>query len=271
MISLRYLHDRPVFLSRDLSVRGIGIHETMPPSQIARPTGTGDFLFMLFHSVVDFGPPGARRVLPPGSIVFWTRGAAQHYGSERGRWSHSWLHCDGKNVGEILATAKAVVNEPLRVPDSSVVENLLYDLYREITEEESPDPAIVRNDIENLVRKAASQTRVRRRPVPEALLAIKSRLDHQYDQPISLSALAESACWSPRHFCTQFRRHFGVAPVAYLINRRLHAAAALLRGTALDVGEVGRRVGYPDRYYFSRHFKAHFGVTPSALRSDRGS
>ena len=38
--------------------------------------------------------------------------------------------------------------------------------------------------------------------------------------------------------------------MAYLIQRRLHAAAALLRQTELGVGEIGRRVGYPDPYYF---------------------
>ena len=42
-------------------------------------------------------------------------------------------------------------------------------------------------------------------------------------------------------------------------------AAMLLRGTALSVGEVGRSVGYDDPYYFSKLFKANFGMPPSRL------
>lgn len=267
MLSVRYLHARPLYSNRLLSVRGVGIRETMPPGLIARPKGTGDHLLMMFHSPTTFGPPDARHALPAGSMVFWRRGAGQYYGSERGRWQHSWVHCDGKEIDAILRRAKAPVNTPFAVHDPSAIDRLLYDLHEAIDHSGQPDGVIIRNCLENLVRHAVAQNRrPRREHVPSALTRARAYIDEHYHQPLRLSELARIAGWSPRHFCIKFRRQFGVSPMAYLIQRRLHAAAALLRGTELPVGEIGERVGYPDRYYFSRHFKMCFGVPPTALR-----
>lgn len=267
MLSVRYLHARPLYSDRRLSVRGVGIRETMPPGLIARPTGTGDCLLMMFHSPTTFGPAKARQALPAGSIVFWQRGAGQFYGSEAGRWQHSWVHCDGAELAAIFRRAKAPLNQPFAVHDPAVIDWLLYDLHEEIENPDGPDGVIIRNCLENLVRKAVAQNhRPRRQHVPGALLRARAHIDEHYHQPLRLGDLAKIAGWSPRHFCIKFRKQFGVSPMAYLIQRRLHAAAALLRGTDLQVGEIGQRVGYPDRYYFSRHFKMCFGVAPTALR-----
>ena len=267
MLPLRYLPDAPRFRSAGLSVRGMGIREAMPASFIERPGGTGDYLFMLFYDAVALGP--GRRPLPPDTMVMWDRSAPHHYGRPGGRWVHSWVHCDGPDVAAIRRAAGVRGDAVVRLADPSPVDRHLLDVHAEISRGRRADGTIVRNLIENLVRTAArgdERPAGGRPPVPPGVAAVRVHLDTHYDRPTTLDALARLAGLSPRHFCTEFRRHVGVAPMAYLAHRRLAAAAALLRGTTEPVGEVGRRVGFPDPYHFSKRFKARYGVSPTRLR-----
>jgi AraC-like DNA-binding protein len=52
----------------------------------------------------------------------------------------------------------------------------------------------------------------------------------------------------------------------YLSRRRLERAAALLSETDLPVAAIGSTVGMADPAYFSRRFRAIFGLSPRAFR-----
>lgn len=268
MLSIRYLHDEPLIRTKDLQVRGVGVHETMPPSLIERWQGTGDRLFMLFYDDFDFGPPETQQRLKGPAIVFWPSGAPHYYGDARRRWQHSWVHCDGETIGRQIAAAGLVEGRPLPLRDPSAIDQLFLAIYEESTAGPAADVVILRNLIENLIREAVRGDRSPRRVrVPESLIRAKAHIDAHYEQRVTLANLAKLTGLSRGHVCTEFHRHYGTSPMAYLIHRRLHAAAALLRGTDEPVGEIGRRVGYADPYYFSKHFKACFGVPPSRLRN----
>jgi AraC family transcriptional regulator of arabinose operon len=267
MLSVRYLLPRPLIQAPGFSVRGVGIHETMPPSMIERPQGTGDRLIMLFYDDIDFGPRHQRwRVVGP-SVVVWPSGAGHFYGERTRRWQHSWVHCDGEEITRQVVNAGLVEGQPVRLGDTSIVERLLLSIHEEVTAGDATDLVILRNLLENLVREVArGAPGPRRAVVPEPVARVKALLDSRYEQRTTLGELARLAGLSRGHLCTEFRRHYGAPPLAYLAHRRLHAAAALLRGTDEPVGEIGRQVGYPDPFYFSKHFKAMFGVPPSRLR-----
>ena len=52
----------------------------------------------------------------------------------------------------------------------------------------------------------------------------------------------------------------------WIVDRRMTAARRLLAGSDLPVGEIGRRVGYPDPGYFARVFGQVHGVSPTRWR-----
>ena len=70
------------------------------------------------------------------------------------------------------------------------------------------------------------------------------------------------------NFYRKVRELMGVSPNDYLRKCRMERAAELLRGSELPVSDVCAQVGIPDAQYFSRVFKTHFGVTPSAYREN---
>ena len=70
------------------------------------------------------------------------------------------------------------------------------------------------------------------------------------------------------NFYRKVRELMGMSPNDYLRKCRMERAAELLRTTEQPVSDVCAQVGMPDAQYFSRVFKTHFGVTPSAYREN---
>jgi AraC-like DNA-binding protein len=57
----------------------------------------------------------------------------------------------------------------------------------------------------------------------------------------------------------------------YVVERQLREARELLLTTTLTVAEIGRRVGLPDAYHFSKLFHRHIGTSPRDFRQRHGT
>ena len=89
-------------------------------------------------------------------------------------------------------------------------------------------------------------------------------IDEHFTEGIRLRDISNSVSITPEYLCTIFRREYGLSPYEYVIERRLDAAARLIREGA-TVKEAAASVGYVDPGYFSRLYRRKRGVTPSAL------
>lgn len=78
--------------------------------------------------------------------------------------------------------------------------------------------------------------------------------------------LAKQLSMSPNAFGRWFKRELGTTPHAFLMARRIEQACALLRYTDLSVQEVGDKLGFCDRYHFTRTFTSLRGLSPAAFR-----
>jgi len=223
---------------------------------------------MVFHDEIMIGHGTAAQTHPPGTLMAWAPGDAHHYGNERRKWRHSWLHCDGPAVRAMLLDGNFPMRTPTALVDPSRCDKYLFDLYEELNGRETPDWVIAKNVVENCVRELSRQLARFEMPpaIPAEFVALKTYLEANYPQRLTLAQLADRVGLSIPHFCARFKQLFGVPPIAYLLHLRLHMAASLLRDTTLSVTEVSRRIGYRDVYYFSRHFKRQFGVSPKRTR-----
>ncbi len=87
-------------------------------------------------------------------------------------------------------------------------------------------------------------------------------IEAQIADPLTIAGLAADVGLSRRRFATAFHRAVGVSPYAYILARRLEAAAVLLRSTDRTVLDIALDVGFGDLSEFTRRFSARFGRPP---------
>jgi AraC family transcriptional activator of pobA len=104
----------------------------------------------------------------------------------------------------------------------------------------------------------------------EPLLAeVFGVIERRYGGPLSLRDVAAEVRLSAGHLTTSVRRKTGRTVQDWITERRMSEARRLLVETDLPLGEVGRRVGYPDGGYFARVFRREHGVAPRDWRAAR--
>ncbi|MEH2000350.1 MAG: AraC family transcriptional regulator [Nostoc sp.] len=91
---------------------------------------------------------------------------------------------------------------------------------------------------------------------------------HQHlAQNPSLMIMAEMVQMSPYYFSRLFKQSTGLTPHQYLLKCRTKEAKRLLKTTNLLIADIAVQVGFVDQSHLNRHFKRHFGVSPSQFRA----
>jgi AraC-like DNA-binding protein len=98
-------------------------------------------------------------------------------------------------------------------------------------------------------------------------------IDENWNQPVTIEALASASESSARSLFATFRKSRGCTPMAFVTHvRLLHARDILSQATlATSVMSVAQRCGFQSSSHFARKYFAQFGELPSAtLRRARG-
>lgn len=103
---------------------------------------------------------------------------------------------------------------------------------------------------------------VKDQQIGAALAGIHRRPGHKWD----VGSLAAVAGISKSKFSERFVSLLGVSPGRYLLEWRMHLAAAWLKHGSLTVTEVAAELGYESEASFSRAFKRVMGISPGAAR-----
>lgn len=87
-----------------------------------------------------------------------------------------------------------------------------------------------------------------------------------FDQDLSVEALAVHACMSRRSFARRFRDATGSTPARWVLARRLDAARTLLETTTWSIERIARECGFGSAVTFRQNFVAAFATTPTFYR-----
>lgn len=101
---------------------------------------------------------------------------------------------------------------------------------------------------------------------PLAVARARELMSERLACPPSLEELAELVGLSPFHFARTFRRATGLPPHAWLKQRRIEQARALLRDGCAPLS-VAMQLGFADQSHLSRQFKQTYGVAPGEYRT----
>ena len=84
-------------------------------------------------------------------------------------------------------------------------------------------------------------------------------------EALKLEDICAAAQLSPSYLSRAFKRHYGMTPHAFLVNRRIQFARRQLREGKL-IADVALDSGFADQAHFQRAFKQHLAATPGQYR-----
>lgn len=87
--------------------------------------------------------------------------------------------------------------------------------------------------------------------------------------PLALSDISAAAGMSVRALQANFRRHFGLTPFGYIINKRLthvHEDLMNIDKSDMSIREIARHWGFIHVSDFGRRYQLKFGCTPTETR-----
>lgn len=117
---------------------------------------------------------------------------------------------------------------------------------------------ILRNQVS---ARASDADRMKLSPALEAIAA------HPFKH-WTIPELAGKSGYHPTYFAALFRGVTGMAPKQYLVQERIRIAKEMLLEKA-SIEEAAKALGFSSIHYFSRHFKAVTGLTPSAYKNQQ--
>jgi AraC family transcriptional regulator of arabinose operon len=106
-------------------------------------------------------------------------------------------------------------------------------------------------------------------PLPAPIARIVEAINAEPAARRSNPTLAREACMSTDAFIRAFRRWMNRTPGRYVAEVRIREACRFLRDTERTIDAIAGDLGFPDRFYFSRVFKRHTGLSPARYRRMR--
>jgi AraC-like DNA-binding protein len=101
----------------------------------------------------------------------------------------------------------------------------------------------------------------------DPLFYARRYIEENFTQKINLQQLADNAGYSYDYFRHLFKQKTGLAPVQYLIAKRLDQAKSLLKNTDASIASIALECGFSSSSQFSMLFKKVSGVMPKQYRS----
>jgi AraC family transcriptional regulator len=100
----------------------------------------------------------------------------------------------------------------------------------------------------------------------KALARVQDYVEANMERDISLSDLAALTGMPIDSFARRFKATTGIAPYAYVLERRVHRAEKLLSATETEISAIALALGFSSQSHFTTSFRRLRGVTPRAYR-----
>lgn len=256
-------------VTRRLLVTDAGYYPDASGHEMRRPRGAPEHIVIVCVSGQGWARIGEQtHRVPAGTLLVIPSATPHTYGADPDTpWTIWWAHVAGTDAAELVAATKASPHRP--VLDLGAVERIVA-LLDEIVAALERAPSSAR-----LLRASGAAWKLFTEiaidqilprsgdPLQRAMAYLEQRLDGS----IRVPELAALVGVSPSHLTALFRRATGGGVLAHQTALRMGRARRLLDTTDATITEIAHDLGYADAFYFSRQFRRHHDMSPTAFRS----
>ncbi len=213
---------------------------------------------------------GRLHTVEPGDLL-WIN---CHHPHEHGAmsddpWEVYWIRAEGPRLAQVSELLAVRENPVIGGGDVDPARRVYLELFRLIADESPGSSARIHANVAQLLAFAFSarqQSGVSAPDLPLALQRPVEAMKMSYFERHTVASLSRMAGLSATHFSRLFKDAFGTSPIDWLRRERISQAKRRLVDTSDDIKEIAEQVGYNDRYFFSKDFKKHTGLTPTQFR-----
>ena len=101
----------------------------------------------------------------------------------------------------------------------------------------------------------------------DVIKEIKEYMEENFRNVLTTASICEEFGYTEAHFCRKFKEATGLTPMNYLNIYRMEEAYKMLKKGEHNISKIAMRCGFQDSNYFTRCFKAHFGMPPSKIKA----
>jgi AraC family transcriptional regulator, arabinose operon regulatory protein len=184
-------------------------------------------------------------------------------------WEVLWIRIEGPRLEAMCNILSITVSPVFNGFDRATAVPVFREIFRLMKSDAPGVPAFIHAAVARLLALAfaARQQHGDSGPViPLALARPVERMKLFFFERHTVAALAKLAGMSPTHFARVFKAAFGTSPIDWLRRERISQAKRRLAETNASIKEIAGQSGYTDRYFFSKDFKRHTGLTPREFR-----
>lgn len=202
----------------------------------------------------------------PGTVVFHPDGVphSDRFQDVAGRCFN--IECDATWLTDLDSDIQAA-SGPVYVRDAWA-RQLMTTLYRETRASDGfaslAIEGLTRALVAAVARGAADSAGTLRGP--PWLQEVVETATREYATGYPLSEAARRVGVHPRHLARTFRDSMGCSLGEFVRRKRVEAARLLLDETQMSLSRIAFRTGFADQSHFTRTFRNHVGLTPSAYR-----
>jgi AraC family transcriptional regulator of arabinose operon len=246
--------------------------------RVRRPNGTRNWLITYtLAGMGRYGYPDGELFCCAGDIVLLAPNTPHDYAtaSHDEAWHFYWAHFTPRPTWGSWLQLPSVASGLLAfaMGETSARERIERAFERMLVDSHSLHPLhedLAMNALEELVLVASAThlrgSATRHDPRVEAVLA---RLSTNLDRLMSVDELANAVALSPSRLAHLFKLQVGASIQQVHMQLRLRQAARLLGHTTHSIGAIADSLGFRSPFHFSQRFKAYYGVSPAAYRSQQ--
>jgi AraC-like DNA-binding protein len=222
------------------------------------------------HGYIEIGQQHIPLPKGAGFLVKIPSKHRYYYLKRKEPWEVLWLNLRGDEANRIWDLIVEQEGQVIRRDSRSPLILQLWKLLHTIAEEKVTDKyqlsAMAYEWMLTLVRTSREQSRDISASSSTLIRKAKKFMKEHYAEPLTLDMLSGHCEINKHHLCRLFQKSEQTSPLAYLRDRRMEAAVALLRTTDIPIHEVGQSCGFESSSYFGKIFREYMNMTPKEYR-----